>query len=371
MDTGTNYHQQAMNGMPQSYAAATNSSNHPNTAYVNQNHYSNTFSQQPFNNSSYSYSNHYQQSNLLNQAQQLNYPQTSNYFMHQPSNLHQHQQSNHIPISNQNQPVTNQNQQTLTTHSDTTNKIPSFFDEKKSYHTLRFRSLKKFDDRFMDYFVLDDHIRTLKPDTSIVSAVINKFGILVIITDKITDAENLINWPENAFDHGIEYIRKTPKYYLALHRVSTHLNKKSTRALEEVKNKYDIDGLLRMVKRSTNTRTELVKAFTSNKSKYEQIIHAGGITLGSTLIRVSKWRFGVKPNQCHNCQKFGHSKEWCPLKNPVCLRCKQDHSHRECQVTDESQFVCANCDGNHSAVSRNCPKMIEEMKKKRKNKTKK
>ena len=117
-----------------------------------------------------------------------------------------------------------------------------------------------------------------------------------------------------------------------------------------------------MIKRSTNTQTELVKAVTSNKTSFDQITKDGFIYLGSTRVRASPWRFGVKPNQCHNCQKFGHSKEWCNLKDPVCLRCKNNHRHRECNITDESQFVCANCDGNHSAVSRKCPKMIEETK---------
>ena len=72
--------------------------------------------------------------------------------------------------------------------------------------------------------------------------------------------------------------------------------------------------------------------------------------------------------QCHHCQKFGHTKDRCPVKNtsPVCSFCAGHHASLNCP--DKSVLKCINCAslGNpvescqHSASSLDCPVMISE-----------
>ena len=72
--------------------------------------------------------------------------------------------------------------------------------------------------------------------------------------------------------------------------------------------------------------------------------------------------------QCHHCQKFGHTKERCPVKNtsPVCSFCAGPHASQDCP--NKSVLKCVNCSalGNplercrHSASSLDCPVMISE-----------
>ena len=56
------------------------------------------------------------------------------------------------------------------------------------------------------------------------------------------------------------------------------------------------------------------------------------------------------PQRCFNCQKYGHNKRFC--KNEA--KCGQagQHDDHEC----ENEAKCANCNGDHPAYVRSCPK---------------
>ena len=47
--------------------------------------------------------------------------------------------------------------------------------------------------------------------------------------------------------------------------------------------------------------------------------------------------------QCHHCQKFGHTKDWCPAKNtsPTCSFCAAPHTSLDCP--DKGVLKCVNC----------------------------
>ena len=79
------------------------------------------------------------------------------------------------------------------------------------------------------------------------------------------------------------------------------------------------------------------------------------VRIGCALYRVTP---ETRPHQCHKCQEFGHSRGKC--RNPLrCLKCSGAHNRADCKSQREK---CANCGGKHVAVSRSCPKMIEESK---------
>ena len=109
------------------------------------------------------------------------------------------------------------------------------------------------------------------------------------------------------------------------------------------------------LKMSPDVRTTIVK----NRNR---------VFLGLTSCRTFD-RFWA--TQCYHCQKFGHTRERCPVKSasPMCGFCAGSHTSLDCP--DRNALKCVNCFalGNqperchHSASSLDCPVMISERKK--------
>ena len=231
-------------------------------------------------------------------------------------------------------------------------------------YTIKFKSNKKFPDQFSDYFYLQDYIDEIKPNNNLSAAFINAKGELILKTIDESKLEYLKAWPNNAFVHGIMEISNQRKYYLALHNVEIKFDVESDRCKNFLKEKYDIDNVLRMIKKSTGLKLPLVKAVTSNKDKFNQVINEGFIRIGHSQIRTSAWKFEPMPIQCFNCQGLGHKSDTCK-KEQTCMRCskKNDHTYKTCPVKDPSLYKCTNCQGNHASCSKSCPKIIEALNK--------
>ena len=66
--------------------------------------------------------------------------------------------------------------------------------------------------------------------------------------------------------------------------------------------------------------------------------------------------FIPNPLRCFKCQKFGHGKDRCRAE-VACFRCGQKgHDNTACQNDPK----CINCQGDHMAISKNCPVWIKE-----------
>ena len=62
------------------------------------------------------------------------------------------------------------------------------------------------------------------------------------------------------------------------------------------------------------------------------------------------------PLRCFKCQQFGQHQDNCS-KTRVCAKCAQpDHQDTACT----SAMKCVNCNGGHTAHSKNCPRLITE-----------
>lgn len=226
-------------------------------------------------------------------------------------------------------------------------------------NTLKFKSNKNFDNKFKDYFILEDYIKSLKPNVSLRTAYINKYEELVIKTDHEEQIETLKTWPSDAFLYGIVEVIKTRNFYLALQHVDINFNIESERAKEHLKQRYGINNVLRMVKKQSGQKLEIVKASMSDSDKFNELIKTGYIKIGFSNIKVSPWRFGITPDQCFKCQKFGHTVANCTAKTETCLRCAKDHSFKKCPVKDPKEYQCVNCGQNHAACSKSCPELIK------------
>ena len=74
------------------------------------------------------------------------------------------------------------------------------------------------------------------------------------------------------------------------------------------------------------------------------------LKVGYSIIKVNPYI--PNPLRCYNCQKFGHHEQKC-LKSAVCKKCGEsgsDHIELSCNNPPN----CANCNGAHSADSREC-----------------
>ncbi|XP_059056843.1 uncharacterized protein LOC131850576 [Achroia grisella] len=58
--------------------------------------------------------------------------------------------------------------------------------------------------------------------------------------------------------------------------------------------------------------------------------------------------------QCYNCCRYGHVKDQC-RSTPRCYKCSKGHSGENC--TQQEDFCCCLCLGDHQANSKNCPEL--------------
>ncbi|CAF0704716.1 unnamed protein product [Brachionus calyciflorus] len=336
-------------GFPQYSQAPNNFRPNPNLPYsFSQNNYPLNFNQ-----------NTHQQNSQFNQAfsnqfQQSQQHQQQQYFIYQ-----QNQSVARPEMLSYSQILQNNEAQTQPINID---QVPN----KQKTYTLKFKSNTRFDARLKDYFVLEAVFRKMKPNSDISTIYLNKNDELVIKTNIENELHDLRKWPTDAFGSGIEEIVKKQKFYLALHNVYVEFDIEAPRAKTELKNKYDIDDTLRMMKKSTGEKILLVKAVMCNQEKFNQIIKNGYIYLGCSRIRATQWRFSISPLQCFKCQKLGHRADNCKGQE-TCLKCgKHDHKREQCPFKDDpSKYHCVNCGGNHVACSKQCPvlkKAAEEKK---------
>ena len=88
-----------------------------------------------------------------------------------------------------------------------------------------------------------------------------------------------------------------------------------------------------------------------------------GIYFGRIRIRCESYRTAPQVTQCYKCQGFNHIAKDC--KNAQkCLRCAGAHKSTECpdKNKDSLKLKCSNCDGEHVASSKECPKFRDQIK---------
>lgn len=85
-----------------------------------------------------------------------------------------------------------------------------------------------------------------------------------------------------------------------------------------------------------------------------------------SIVTVELRRKSTDTPQCHRCQRYGHTKNYCSL-DPRCVKCAGNHPHQECNKQPEEAPKCANCGGPHAASYRGCSHHTELIKKRMKN----
>lgn len=72
-----------------------------------------------------------------------------------------------------------------------------------------------------------------------------------------------------------------------------------------------------------------------------------------TKVRIEEPHKRRETIQCQNCQKYGHSRNYC-LHPPRCVRCAKFHTSSSCTKSIDQPLTCALCGGGHPANYRRC-----------------
>ncbi|CAF0952751.1 unnamed protein product [Brachionus calyciflorus] len=239
---------------------------------------------------------------------------------------------------------------------------------KNKTYVTKFINKKEFPSQLRSYIKLLNEIKRCKPDAKIQNAYVNSKNQLIIGTDCEKSATYLSSdWISDAFINGIQKIDSVQKFYIALHNLNTDFDVDDLENKEYMLKNYKITNMLRIIKKSINKPMDLVKAIINDREDFNKIIDKKIITIGCSRIRVSPWKFDIRPDQCFHCQKIGHFAETCPdkSKSPTCLRCAKKHSHKNCPCNDPNKYRCSNCNGNHPACSKSCELIQNEIKRKK------
>ena len=117
------------------------------------------------------------------------------------------------------------------------------------------------------------------------------------------------------------------------------------------------DGRRRNQKRTSATRTQGIVAVKRISIRYSLYVltikgHFFPKRINIGYLKKETRPYIRNPQRCFQCQKFGHTKNSCKGK-AVCAGCGEEgHNLDDCQ----NEPKCVNCQGDHVAISRDCPK---------------
>lgn len=108
--------------------------------------------------------------------------------------------------------------------------------------------------------------------------------------------------------------------------------------------------------RTNEIKSHLWKVVFSDKTTDEEIHSIGYVLNTAVKFEKIKRRGAI---QCRRCQGFMHTATHCN-RDYKCVKCGKTHAIGECEVREEKQLKCANCNGNHSANNLNKCKYFQE-----------
>ena len=129
---------------------------------------------------------------------------------------------------------------------------------------------------------------------------------------------------------------------------------------ELAKNNVKINKVQRLKYNGQPTRKVVIQFENEQDMK---IALYSGIYFGRIRIRCESYRTAPQVTQCYKCQGFNHIAKDCKNAQKY-LRCAGAHKSIECpdKNKDSLKLKCSNCNGEHVASSKECPKFKEQIK---------
>lgn len=203
----------------------------------------------------------------------------------------------------------------------------------------------------LNFELLDSKIKEIIGETYCTKS--NKHGIRVLCKDMDSHIKLRQFLDENQDD--IESHTHQLKSERGFRGIIRHLNKDTplTWIREELsKLGYQVKFLNSVKSRHNNTQLHLfeVELAHCDNEKINAFLQLK--QLGTQLIAVEKMLRQIVP-QCHRCQRFGHTKNYC-CRPFTCVKCGDNHPSIECTKHKDKKARCANCNGDHTANYRGC-----------------
>lgn len=228
-------------------------------------------------------------------------------------------------------------------------------------HIVKIRGVNQL--KFSHPKKLNDEIVRNKGTVSIDKAFFNTHNnFLYLFTNDDNSHETLSNnWLPNAFENenGVEVVKTEPKkHFIAIYNFDTTIDIDKDEYIKSIFLENGILNAKRIIKKKENRVIPVVRAEIFNTETFNKLIKYG-LRISPLNYRVEEWKFEDSPIQCFNCLEFGHQKKNC-VKVLRCLICSDfNHHHTDCQ--NKNKLKCANCNGEHAACSKSCPKAKEAL----------
>lgn len=156
--------------------------------------------------------------------------------------------------------------------------------------------------------------------------------------------------------------------------IMKHINKNWSEVdikaeLESSHNNFTNPVIKRFIKRDETILNTVKIDFTCHKD-YTKAISAGVFLHGEHFM-VEPFIKQPKAHQCYKCKRFGHPAKWCSRK----IRCEycseEGHAGKDCILRGEiHEYICSNCNGQHSSKYSLCPEFIKHIRRPLKNNSK-
>lgn len=161
---------------------------------------------------------------------------------------------------------------------------------------------------------------------------------------KLLDVNNNLHTHQLPQNKGFRFVIKNLHATTAPNTIRAFLAKQGFTAkyVSVLKNRFTGMPLnIFEVEIATNAELDVEKILAINKIDNQEVV-------------VERQARRTDPVQCHRCQAFGHSKNYCrrPL---VCLKCSGNHPITECKKEKNTPGQCANCGNQHIASYKGCP----------------
>ena len=115
---------------------------------------------------------------------------------------------------------------------------------------------------------------------------------------------------------------------------------------------HDVQNIFNMQQSSTRQPLSLFSLDLKSKPNNKDIYQI--TTLLNTKILFEPPHYKKTIAQCSNCQKYGHTKNYC-TRDPVCVKCAGNHKTLDCKASvGKEQIRCALCEGAHTANYKGC-----------------
>ena len=190
----------------------------------------------------------------------------------------------------------------------------------------------------------------------------------IIIETENKEAANKMkeNWPENLFGgSSCRLTKKKIRNEVILKDVPLPTQIERTGVSEDdltatIQEKYPKSKVQRF-KRRDGTPMHMVKVITETVEEAEDLVK-NGFLIGCLWVQAEY----IKANrnrviQCYKCLRLGHIAPQCNF-NQRCSKCGEEgHKYTQC-TCHGTAFKCANCSGNHQAVSQECKIIKDKLK---------